>query len=50
MKYLTATETGDGWLVEITESKIVPTIDYVHNEVRYLNLNDKEVTILPLAK
>lgn len=49
-KRLTATETGQGWLVEITETKIVPTADYVRDEARYLGLNENEIKIIPLPR
>ena len=50
MRYLLASETRDGWYVKITDQRVVPSLEDVRDEIRYLNLKEKEVTILPLPK
>lgn len=47
-KHLKATQVSDGYVVELTERSHCHTRKDLDDAIRYLNLIDDEVTIIPL--
>lgn len=47
---LVATEVSDGWLVAVTDTRVVPNIHEVRAEARYHGLKENEIVMFPLPK